>query len=177
MTMRFLPGAAVLLFMTATISADNWPQWRGPQLNGLSGETNLPVNWSKTENITWKLPVPERSGATPIVWGDRLVASPLVHGETIVAPSRERPLLVLKAGGRGDVTQSHVVWQFNNGPDVPSPVSDGTHLYSINDRGIMYCLDLKTGSTVYGPQRLRPSTTAGRRCSPTARSTSPTRTG
>jgi len=350
----FFVGAAALLFMAATLSADNWPQWRGPQLNGLSGETNLPLKWSKTENITWTLPVPERSGATPIVWGDhiflnvgeggslalwsvnrntgavqwkrplgggnvrmrkqqmsspspvtdgssvwvmtgtgllrafdfagkelwlrdiqkdygrfgiqwgyasspllhedslyvqvlhgmhtddpsyvlriekasgktmwrverptnarqespdayttpallrykgvteivisggdvvtgpdmatgkdlwradglnpsnngsyRVVASPLVHGETIVAPSRERPLLVLKAGGRGDVTKSHVVWQFNNGPDVPSPVSDGTYLYSINDRGIMYCLDLKTGGTVYGPERLRPATYSG----------------
>ena len=53
------------------------------------------------------------------------------------------------------------MWSFNQGPDVPSPVSDGTHLYSINDRGIMYCLDLKTGSTVYGPQRLRPATYSG----------------
>jgi outer membrane protein assembly factor BamB len=91
----------------------------------------------------------------------RIVASPLIVGETIVAPSRERPLLVLRAGGRGDITRSHLMWEFNQGPDVPSPVSDGTHLYSINDRGIMYCLDLKTGSTVYGPQRLRPATYSG----------------
>jgi outer membrane protein assembly factor BamB len=91
----------------------------------------------------------------------RIVASPLIVGETIVAPSRERPLLVLRAGGRGDVTKSHLAWQFNQGPDVPSPVSDGTYLYSINDRGIMYCLDLKTGNTVYGPQRLRPATYSG----------------
>jgi outer membrane protein assembly factor BamB len=91
----------------------------------------------------------------------RIVASPLIVGETIVAPSRERPLLVLRAGGRGDVTKSHLAWQFNQGPDVPSPVSDGTYLYSINDRGIMYCLDLKTGNTVYGPQRLRSATYSG----------------
>jgi outer membrane protein assembly factor BamB len=45
-----------------------------------------------------------------------------------------------------------------NGPDVPSPVTDGTYLYSINDRGIVYCLDAKSGATVYGPQRLRPAT-------------------
>ena len=94
----------------------------------------------------------------------------------IFAPSRERPLLALKPGGRGDVTSSHVLWTFNNGPDVPTPVTDGTYLYSINDRGIMYCLDAKTGQTVYGPQRLRTRPTAARRCSPTARSTSPTKT-
>ena len=91
----------------------------------------------------------------------RIVASPLIMGETIIAPSRERPLLVLRAGGRGDVTTSHLMWRFNQGPDVPSTVSDGTYLYSINDRGIMYCLDLKTGSTVYGPQRLRNAAYSG----------------
>ena len=66
----------------------------------------------------------------------RIVASPVVHGDLLFAPSRERPLLALKPGGRGDVT-SHVLWSFNNGPDVPTPVTDGTYLYSINDRGIL----------------------------------------
>src|SRR5262249_13412162 len=49
----------------------------------------------------------------------RIVASPVVHGELIIAPTRERPMLVLKAGGRGDVTRSHVLWSFGYGPDVP----------------------------------------------------------
>jgi outer membrane protein assembly factor BamB len=89
------------------------------------------------------------------------VASPVVFGELLFAPSRERPLLALKPGGRGDVTGSHVLWSFNNGPDVPTPVTDGTYFYSINDRGIMYCLDAKTGQTVYGPQRLRSATYSG----------------
>ena len=88
----------------------------------------------------------------------RLVASPLVHGDLLFVPSRERPLLAIKPGGRGDVTTSHVLWKFMAGPDVPSPVTDGTYLYSINDRGLVYCLNVKTGETVYGPQRLRPAT-------------------
>ncbi len=91
----------------------------------------------------------------------RIVASPVVHGDLLFAPSRERPLLALKPGGRGDVTKSHVLWSFNNGPDVPTPVTDGTYLYSINDRGILYCLDVKTGKSVYGPQRLRNATYSG----------------
>jgi outer membrane protein assembly factor BamB len=91
----------------------------------------------------------------------RIVASPVVHGDLLFAPSRERPLLALKPGGRGDVTASHVLWSFNNGPDVPTPVSDGTYLYSINDRGILYVLDAKSGKLVYGPQRLRNATYSG----------------
>ena len=53
----------------------------------------------------------------------------------IFAPSRERPLLALRAGGRGDVTTSHRCGRFDNGPDVPTPVTDGTYLYVVNDNG------------------------------------------
>ena len=56
----------------AVPTAENWPQWRGPSLNGLSGEHNLPIRWSTTENIAWKLALPAFSASTPIVWGDRV---------------------------------------------------------------------------------------------------------
>ena len=88
----------------------------------------------------------------------RIVASPVVHGDIVIAPTRERPMLILKAGGRGDVTSSHKLWDFQNGPDVPTPVTDGTYVYVVNDRGIAYCLELKTGKPVYGPERLTPGT-------------------
>jgi outer membrane protein assembly factor BamB len=59
-----------------TLSADsNWPQWRGPLATGAAIETtSLPVKWSTTtgENIAWKLVMPSRSGATPIVWNDTI---------------------------------------------------------------------------------------------------------
>jgi len=88
----------------------------------------------------------------------RLVASPLVINDLIVAPSRERPLLVLRAGGRGDVTKSHLAWSTNFGPDVPTPVSDGKYLYILRDNGVMYCYDARTGEQIYGGQRVRPGT-------------------
>jgi outer membrane protein assembly factor BamB len=88
----------------------------------------------------------------------RIVASPVTFGDIVVAPSRERPMLILRAGGRGDVTASHKLWAFQNGPDVPTPVTDGTYVYVVNDRGIAYCLELKTGKAVYGPERLTPAT-------------------
>jgi len=91
----------------------------------------------------------------------RIVASPVVLGEMIYAPSRERPILALRAGGRGDVTKSHLVWSFNSGPDVPTPVTDGEYFYVIRDNGVMFCLDAKTGRTIYGPSRLRPATYSG----------------
>ena len=68
-----LPGiVSILLLSASTASAEHWPQWRGPMLNGESADKNLPVRWSTTENVTWKLAMPERSGSTPIVWGDHV---------------------------------------------------------------------------------------------------------
>lgn len=87
----------------------------------------------------------------------RIVASPLVVGDDLViAPTRVRPMLAIRAGGRGNVTESHKVWSFRNGPDVPTPASDGTYLYIVNDKGILWCLDAKTGAEVYGEKRLAP---------------------
>src|SRR6185503_1510700 len=57
---------ALALVMLATVyallnvQAENWPQWRGPMLNGISNEKNLPVKWTTEENITWKLAMPDK---------------------------------------------------------------------------------------------------------------------
>ena len=338
----------------AAVSAENWPQWRGPQLNGVSAEKGLPTKWTPEENIAWKLAMPSRTGATPIIWnnhiflnvalqekegdlelwavdrgkgtvmwkkplgggntmmrkqnmsspspvtdgttvwvmtgtgilkafdfkgeelwlrdiqkdygafglnwgyasspllhqgslyvqvlhgmktddpsyilkidgksgktiwrverptnairespdsyttpallrhgsqteivitgGDvvtghdpetgkelwranglnpennpayRIIASPLVTGGLIIAPTRVRPMLAIKPGGSGDITESHKVWSFDRGPDVPTPVSDGKLLYIVGDSGVVYALDVKTGEPVYGPERLKPGT-------------------
>ena len=345
---------AVLAGSSAALAADNWPQWRGPLLNGLSLETNLPVRWSKTEGLAWTLPMPAWTGSTPIVWGDRIflnvaegtntflwsvnradgtvrwkravaggnrqirkqntstpspvtdgtgvwimsgtgvlksfdfdgnerwardlpkeygpfgqlygygsspllfedslyvqvlhgshteapsylmrinktdgktvwraerrtnaqqespdayttptllrdgtrteivvsgadvvtghdvstgaelwraeglnperdgiyriIGSPFVQDGIIYAPSRVRPILALRPGGRGDVSATHVLWKSMNGADVPMPVTDGKYFYVVNDSGIMWCLDAKTGASVYERRRLKPSTYTG----------------
>jgi outer membrane protein assembly factor BamB len=344
----------IALMAVITVSAENWPQWRGPQLNGVSGEKGLPIKWGPEENLAWKLPLPTRSGATPIIWnthiflnvaleprsgdlelwavdrtngqvmwkrplsggnnmqrkqnmsspspvtdgatvwvmtgtgflkafdfkgkelwardvqkdygafglnwgyasspllhqgalyvqvlhgmktddpsyvmkidgksgktlwrverptkairespdsyttpallqhdgkteivitgGDvvtghdpatgkelwradglnpenipsyRIVASPLIAGGLIIAPTRVRPMLAIKPGGSGDITTSHKVWSFDRGPDVPTPVSDGKLLYVVGDSGVVHALEVKSGQVVYGPERLKSGT-------------------
>jgi outer membrane protein assembly factor BamB len=91
-------------------------------------------------------------------WDYRVVASPVVMGDLLFVPSRVRPLLALRAGGRGDVTTSHRLWSTNFGPDVPSPVSDGKYLYVIRDNGTLYCYDMRTGAEIYAGRRLRSAT-------------------
>jgi outer membrane protein assembly factor BamB len=95
------------------------------------------------------------SGLNPDDEGNyRVVASPVAVGDLVVAPSRVKPMLVLRAFGRGDVTQSSLLWSFDRGPDVPTPATDGTHLYVVTDKGILWCLELRSGKTLYGPERL-----------------------
>jgi outer membrane protein assembly factor BamB len=65
--------------------------------------------------------------------------------------------MAFRSGGRGDISHSHLLWSFQNGPDVPSPVSDGKYFFSVNDKGIVWCLDAKTGKEIWGPQRLKPA--------------------
>lgn len=52
--------------------AENWPQWRGPNGDGVSLETGLPVTWSETEHVVWKSDLPAWGNSTPAVWGDAL---------------------------------------------------------------------------------------------------------
>ncbi|NQW04677.1 MAG: PQQ-binding-like beta-propeller repeat protein [Acidobacteria bacterium] len=84
----------------------------------------------------------------------RIVASPTIVGDLVIAPSRNNPLTAIRPGGSGDVAGSHVAWTFAQGPDVPTPVSDGKLLYVVRDGGVAFALDVATGETVYGPERL-----------------------
>ena len=68
---RWFVGAFVAW---TALAGENWPQWRGPRFDGSTAAKNLPATLSKDE-IRWACPVPGRSGATPIVWGDHVFVS------------------------------------------------------------------------------------------------------
>ncbi len=84
----------------------------------------------------------------------RIVASPVAVDGMIYAPTRVRPLLALRAGGEGDITTSHLAWSWTEsyGPDVPTPICDGKYFYMVDDKGVITCLDAKTGAVVWGPE-------------------------
>jgi outer membrane protein assembly factor BamB len=63
--------AAALFSFVAMAGEVNWPRWRGPQENGHTIDTGLPVKWT-AENIVWKSQLPGSGQSSPIVWGDRI---------------------------------------------------------------------------------------------------------
>jgi outer membrane protein assembly factor BamB len=59
--------------LVADADADRfWPQWRGPYATGVSKTADPPLEWSETKNVKWKVDIPGRGSASPVVWGDRV---------------------------------------------------------------------------------------------------------
>lgn len=64
-----------------SLHADNWPMWRGVNGDGTTTESNLPENWSTTENVVWKVALPEAGNSTPVVWGDKVFVTQAIEKE------------------------------------------------------------------------------------------------
>lgn len=137
MSRRILLAASFIGLSISAASAENWPQWRGPLLNGVSTEKNLPVKWGPEENVTWKTPLPEWSGSTPIIWDNHIFLN--------VA---EKESLHLWALNRAD---GSVRWKKPLGAgnvkmrkqnmSSPSPVTDGRLVWVMTGTGILKCFD------------------------------------
>jgi outer membrane protein assembly factor BamB len=69
---RLIPCLAALVCFPALLLADNWPAWRGPTGQGYCAEKNLPLKWSPTENVKWKVPLPSGGNSTPVIWSDKV---------------------------------------------------------------------------------------------------------
>ncbi len=61
----------------------NWPQWRGPESSGVSAETGIPLEWSDTQNVLWKTPIPGLGHSSPIIWGHRIFLTTAIEGEVV----------------------------------------------------------------------------------------------
>ncbi|GIW82470.1 MAG: serine/threonine protein kinase [Gemmatales bacterium] len=66
----------------------------------------------------------------------------------------DKEILCIRADGRGDVTDSHIVWRSRNGVTyVPSPVCHNGLVYIVNDNGIATCFEGRSGNQLWS-QRL-----------------------
>ncbi|MCH2400185.1 MAG: hypothetical protein MK364_13810, partial [Pirellulales bacterium] len=71
--LRHLSAWSVLLVTTNyALSADSWPEWRGPHGTGVSQAVNLPTSWSETSHIAWRVVVPGHGWSVPVI-GNRQV--------------------------------------------------------------------------------------------------------
>jgi outer membrane protein assembly factor BamB len=132
--------AAGCFFGLAAVSAlaENWPQWRGPFLNGSTTETNLPDSFSKTENVLWSAALPGPGSATPIIWDDSVfINSPDADGNLVLLclDRQTGKLRWQKQVGTGNRTVGR------NNMASPSPVTDGKKVWTIFGTGDMAAYD------------------------------------
>ena len=121
--MRRAPIVLTLaLASSAGVAAENWPQWRGINGQGISTETQLPTEWGPDRNIAWKVALPH-GYSSPVVWNDRLFLTSAIEGETIP----------------GQIPESVRIKQ----PHPDSVAGDKKHTLKV------MALDTKTGKTVW----------------------------
>jgi outer membrane protein assembly factor BamB len=121
-------------------AASDWPHWRGPFLNGSTGEPNLPQSWSLTENVAWVAPLPGPSGATPIVAAGRVFVSSTVKG------GNELLAMGFDAKTGRELWRRTVAQTDRRIPNstlaTPSPVTDGRSVFFIYASGHLAAFDL-----------------------------------
>ena len=109
--------------------AQNWPNWRGPNGDGTSIETNLPVKWDSVTNVLWKTRVPGIGHSSPVVWENKIFLT------TALIETQEKVLLCYdtKKGGllwqktmlKGAFEKKHD----NNSYASGTPATDGSRIY------------------------------------------------
>lgn len=144
-TCCLLAANLVVVCLARDAVADNWPNWRGPQNNGVSAETGLASTWSTTENVAWKRELPGQAGATPVVWGDRI----------FISSARDKDLVLICADtNSGQEIWRRVVGTGNNqvmrgegNSASPSPSTDGKHVWVFVGSGDLVCFDFAGNET------------------------------
>jgi outer membrane protein assembly factor BamB len=89
MNPRIVIASLIVLVCTITAIAappkgkadTSWPAWRGPLATGVAPKAKPPTEWSEEKNIRWKVEIPGRGHATPIIWGDRVIIQTAVETE------------------------------------------------------------------------------------------------
>jgi len=90
---------------------------------------------------------------------NRTIASSVVIGANVFTTStRGHPFIAFRAGGLGNITGKSEIWKNNLGADVPTPTTDGKHIYVLVDNGILNCLEAATGKVVYQGKRIERGT-------------------
>lgn len=168
---------ALLILCAGMLGADDtgvaqgetvWPLWRGPNSQGVSKAVDVPLNWSETENIAWKVAIPGRSFSSPSVWNDKVfVTTAIPKGEELPEGHPDRGRGQGPGGPPPTVEYDFVVYCFNlaDGKELwkdtvrtekpkegvnrlkgsyanATPATDGEHVYSFFGSQGLYCHDM-----------------------------------
>lgn len=166
--------AAVLYVGVAEAGDDVWPGWRGPSGQGTANVTGLPVRWSESRGLIWKLPLPGRGNSSPVIQDRKVWLTTAVDVPSSKERAKERraastnsmPLRVsdfvslravcvdLDSGKllhnvelmtQRDPQMVHI----DNTYATPSPIIEGDRLYCHYGPPGFACLDTRTRKVVW----------------------------
>ncbi len=151
--------AKAIISLDKATGKANWRQEAGmleltygtPRIVTLeSGEHELVVSvpgeiWSlnpRTGKLQWYAQSPMTGNVCPSI---------IVDGETIYGFGgyRASGSIAIKAGGKDDVTNSHVTWTSRSSSYVATPLLHDERFYWIDDNGLAYCTSAKDGEVIY----------------------------
>ncbi len=148
-SMLFTVAMCTVIIGTSSSAAD-WPQWRGPERNGISHETGLSREWPKDgPKLWWKVTDIGTGYSTPAVVGERIYAlgNKGMDDEFVEA-------LAVKDGSPIWKTSIGKVGNPDQRPSYPAarstPTVDGDVLYALGSDGDLVCLDIAGGSKKWG---------------------------
>ena len=152
----FWIATAIISFCAGPLSADDWPQWRGPARNGISAETGWSAEWpAEGPKVLWKAEV-------GLGFSSFSVAKGRVY--TIGHANETDTVFCL------DADKGHVIWyhaypseigdKFYEGGPSSTPTVDGDHVYTIGKWGDLFCFDAARGRIVWSKNIAKESAAA-----------------
>lgn len=123
--------------------AEDWTQFRGPTGQGHSEEKGLPLEWSETRNVRWKVEIPGRGWSSPVIKGDRIWLTTATDPDGVLAAvanllARARSLRAIALDREtGKIVQNVEVFRLNdvgsmhakNSHASPTPIIEGDRIY------------------------------------------------
>jgi len=150
-----------------------WPCFRGPTAQGIVFDTDIPLTWSDSQNVLWRLKLPGRGNSAPVIWGDRLFVSaesePRPDDAPLLAKDKAPDRLLLCYSTAGELLWRHVaprpaeheVLYWKNTLASSTPVTDGERvIVFFGNAGLLCCdrngqrlwhVDFGTFPTTHGP--------------------------
>jgi len=123
-------------------ASENWARFRGPNGQGISQTTNLPVSWSAEENIAWKTYIPGEGWSSPIVWNDHIFLTTATDdGKNchVIAADRKTGKILWDKIVFTQQPQQHR--HDMNSYATPTPVTDGKTVFAVFSGGSFVALD------------------------------------
>ena len=155
-TFALFSALALLPFTAGTTAPEaEWPQWRGPQRNGLSTETGLLKQWpEKGPAVSWSIANLGEGYGSVALRADRMY----VQGTSGAAGAAKSTIFCLNR------TDGKTIWSVAFGAKVDqdkgngprgTPTLDGDRMYVLTENGDLACLREKDGSSVWSKNILK----------------------